>query len=54
MNGRYMDNSKVKCEKCGKMVDTILEKDDSCFDEIIYIRRCVNCGHMIDSFSVEK
>lgn len=49
-----MTDGKMKCEKCGKMVDTILQKDEDCFDAIFYTRRCVNCGHVIERFPVEK
>ena len=49
-----MSEGKIKCSNCGEIVNTKLEKDTVCFDEIIYVRRCEKCGHMIETFSVKK
>ena len=48
-----MSDSLMECSNCGKKVNTKLD-ETVCYDEIIYTRRCVNCGHMIESFTVKR
>ena len=47
-------DGKIKCPECGKMVNSIVEKDVTTFDSIFYKRRCLECGSIIERFSVDK
>ena len=49
-----MNEGKIKCPNCEGMVNTYVVEAADCFDEIIYDRRCENCNHIIESFSMEK
>ena len=48
------EEKEIKCPKCGETKNIKLIKDVECFDEIIYNRKCMNCGHIIESVGIKK